>query len=400
MSPPTAHGTRCRICNSDALHELDNYRNLPRVTSDCRPWKAGGRLGVCHNCGAVQKLIDAVWTNEINQIYETYDIYHQSGGKEQVIFTAQGTSRPRSVSLLAHLEKILDLPRQANVLDFGCGRGAALTTFSSHHPQWKLFGAELSAQNLSLLKTIPGFVDLFTCTPAEIPMRFELITLFHVLEHVLDPVETLHDLYGRLSNTGAFFVQVPDGAKNPYDLVIADHLLHFSVGTLRSAARRAGCDIVELSDTVLPKELTLIAQGSQAKGGEITSPDLHLSVERVTAQLGWLFSQIQLANRIAKGSRRFGVFGTSISGTWLAGALGDQVSFFVDEDPARIGGLHMGQPVLAPDKVPTAADVFVPLIPEVAVSVTQRLSRRAGARFYTPLDSKKLDGNQELAGSC
>jgi hypothetical protein len=56
--------------------------------------------------------------------------------------------------------------------------------------------------------------------------------------------------------------------------------------------------------------------------------------------------------RLSPGSRPFGIFGTSIAGTWLYGELGDRTSFFVDEDPARAGKAHLGVRIIAPPNVP------------------------------------------------
>jgi hypothetical protein len=67
MSSTEAVGHECRICGSPALHEFERFRRLERVTSDSRPWKAGGRLTVCHECGAVQKLVDKDWLGEIGR---------------------------------------------------------------------------------------------------------------------------------------------------------------------------------------------------------------------------------------------------------------------------------------------------------------------------------------------
>ena len=37
---------RCSICGSGLLVEIAAFRQLRRVPSDCRPWPAGGRLGL------------------------------------------------------------------------------------------------------------------------------------------------------------------------------------------------------------------------------------------------------------------------------------------------------------------------------------------------------------------
>src|SRR6266700_3288895 len=96
---------RCQICGNSSLSEFARFRDLHRVTSDSRPWAAGGRIAVCRECSAVQKLVEEDWLDEISQIYRSYTIYHQAGGKEQPIFAGNGAApQPRSRSLIKYLE--------------------------------------------------------------------------------------------------------------------------------------------------------------------------------------------------------------------------------------------------------------------------------------------------------
>jgi SAM-dependent methyltransferase len=374
----------CKICGETALQEFIKFRDLKRVTSDSRPWGAGGKLLICLECGTIQKSAEAVWLNEISQIYESYAIYHQSGGREQPIFSRQGTlPQPRSRSLITYLDSKTCISPDASVLDFGCGTGAALKTYSECHPGWKLYGAELSSRNSALLRTIPGFTELFTCPPGDIPGCFEIITLIHSLEHVIEPVRLLQELATKLKDGGVLFIQVPNSDETPYDLVIADHIMHFTLSTLRFAARQAGLDVAESTDGVLPKELSLIARSNGVPSARDFRVEPGAAVARVDAQLGWLSTQMASATSIALESLNFGIFGTSISATWLAGPLLDRVSFFVDEDPDRIGRMHLERPILSPEQIAPDADVFVPLVTEIAESVVSRLSR-SGIRFYVP----------------
>jgi SAM-dependent methyltransferase len=333
----------------------------------------------------MQKVADASFLAEIGEIYGTYALYHQSEGAEQPIFCGNGGSVARSEHLAGYVQDRLGLPDKLALLDFGCGTGSALRTFSARHPGWTLHGAELSDANLATLKKIPGFAALFTCPPENIPRNFDLITLIHSLEHVLDPVATLAVLAGRLAQGGHIFVQVPDCGSTPYDLAIADHVSHFTLTSLGDAARMAGCKSLELSNSVLPKELTWIGSPGTGTGTEaLHKPrDSAALVAVAHRRVEWLADQVRESEAIARRSPQFGIFGTSISGTWLYAALGERVRFFVDEDPARVGRTHMGLPIVAPDAIPAGADVYIPLIPKVAAAVAARLSRH-GVRCHLP----------------
>jgi hypothetical protein len=94
---------------------------------------------------------------------------------------------------------------------------------------------------------------------------------------------------------------------------------------------------------------------------------------RVRSQLAWLQAMAEDASERAAGGR-FGIFGTSICATWLAGYLNEEVAFFVDEDPSRQGRQFMGRPVLAPQGVPAGSAVYLALTPEVAAKVARRLA--------------------------
>jgi SAM-dependent methyltransferase len=382
VSKESAHHNTCRICSSNDLSRVVGGETLPRVTSDARPRPAGATLVVCANCGATQKLPTDAFKREITEIYDTYQIYYQADGAEQPIFDiATGQGAPRSERLMAALTKMISVPQTGRMLDFGCGTGVALRSFVKLRPEWELNGADLGTASLPLLTQIKGFNRLYTCGAKDIPERFDIITMIHSLEHVLEPVETLNDLGGRLSPTGHLFVQVPDCRRNPYDLVISDHMLHFTLDTLRFAGERAGFRTQFASDSLLVKELSWLGVAAADQPAGMIDPAGEL--ERVQRHVDWLAEQIAAAQQLARTSRQFGIFGTSISGTWLYGALGGGVSFFVDEDPQRIGRTHMGLPILAPSEVAKTAHVFVPLIPEFAREVVRRLGK-FGVQFHTP----------------
>jgi SAM-dependent methyltransferase len=380
-SPIPAHV--CELCGAAALSEFTDYASLPRVTSDSKPFPSGGRLAVCTECGAIQKLVEPVWLDEINKIYGEFDIYHQAGGAEQPIFDIGGAGgRPRSARLMDYLVDELHLPDTGRILDFGCGNGAALASFGRRRPGWELYGSELSEATLPTLSRIPNFKRLFTGPPEEIPVKLDLIILIHALEHVIDPIKVLASLAGLLNAGGRVFVEVPNNAQTPYDLLVADHMTHFTPQSLGYAAARAGYRSLVLSDAVLPKELSWL--GQPAAGGVIAEkPEAGAGIALVNNHLAWIIQQAKQARSLAAEHRPFGIFGTSISATWLDNLLQGGVGFFVDEDRMRVGRQHMGRPILAPEQAPQGAAIFVPLIPSVAVAVARRLSRE-GVTYYTP----------------
>ena len=375
----------CQHCGATSLKEFPSFRTLPRVTSDAFSWPPGGRLAVCGACGAVQKIADTAWQAEIAEIYARYALYHQSQGAEQPIFSERTREpAPRSALIDLHIASHLSFPDDARVLDFGCGNGSALRTFSERHPQWRLHGAEISDAARDALSELPNFVALHDATaPERIEERFDLVTLIHSLEHIASPATLLRKLSSVLADEGVLVVQVPDCAATPFDLVVADHLLHFTAATLQALCARAGYETLEASNAISVKELSWIGRPCWSAPGQGTQETGPAVIARVAKQIAWLEAQVAAARALATASQRFGVFGTSISGTWLAGAVGGKVEFFIDEDASRTGGEHMGVPVYLPQDAPSNADIYVPLLPQSAAAVGARLQRR-GVSYHTP----------------
>lgn len=359
----------CLICGADALEAIEGFAELPRVTSDCKPWPAGGAMNCCGACGAIQKLADAKWFGEIEQIYRDYQIYELSGGSEQVIFSEAGVAAPRSKGLVDFIAANSGADRGGKLIDIGCGNGSQLKRFGAVLPNWRLYGSELSGSVRASLQTIPNFVELYTRPIRDVQERFDVVTMFHALEHMPDPLAALRDAAGLLNKGGRLFVEIPNAAISPFDLLVADHLLHFSPAHLGYLASRAGLSVSILRDDLVPKEITLLAE----LGGELRArPAPAATIEIVRSNVTWLTAMLAEAREVAGRAKTFGVFGTAISGMWLYGALRDKVSFFVDEDMSRVGNSFEGIPILSPAQAPTGSTVFVPLLPEVARRVVGR----------------------------
>lgn len=395
MTDPIAIGSACQICGSKGLELQTGFAALPRVTSDCKPWPAGGSLAVCGDCGAIQKIPDAQWQDEIRRIYGGYEIYHLSDGAEQVIFnTAGGEASPRSRLLVDFVAKTITLPAKGKLIDIGCGNGAALAGFSKKLPQWELYGNELSDRGLADLRKIPNFVALYTVNDVKaIPGRYDLVSMIHSLEHMPAPLSTLNAAARLLDDQGNVFIEVPDIETSPFDLLVADHLCHFSLDTLRYLAGRAGLAATTATTSVLGKEITFIGRSGHDAAPK---PVAAAGFRTARATVSWLQSVIDRAQALSNDGP-FGIFGTSISGMWLYGALGGRIDFFVDEDKSRIGRLYEGKPILAPQDAPARATVYVPLTPTVSEKVVARLSG-LGARFVPPPAWPKDESSTDSLG--
>jgi SAM-dependent methyltransferase len=101
-----------------------------------------------------------------------------------------------------------ELPTQIRMLDFGCGAGEYL--LRARKKGWSAFGVENNARarevaarhGLDVRPTLLG-ADGFK------PESFDYLRANHSLEHVLNPAETLADMWTALKPGGRLFIGVP-----------------------------------------------------------------------------------------------------------------------------------------------------------------------------------------------
>ena len=363
----------CHLCG-DLLIDIDAYKFAHQVTSDCRPWQGKNRLAFCSGCGVVQKPVSDFWLKEIREIYAVYAVYEQGGGAEQASFDAStGSAMARSQRIVAWLSKQGQLRDNGALLDIGCGNGSFLQAYGHSNPGWRMTGLELDARNKACVESIPGVTHLHVGPIDSLDHKFDLIVMIHALEHIPNPVAFLRSLLERLNPEGRLLIQVPDLAASPFDLLIADHCSHFSATALDRVVRSASYQVRRLDTTCVAKELTLLAEpaGPEVPIGKRMSASNDDDACSAKRHVEWMYQVLLQGQQVTAG---VGVFGTSISGTWLASALGDRVQFFVDEDPNRIGRSHLGKAIYSPAHAPDDMDILMPMRQEVAMVIAARLA--------------------------
>jgi SAM-dependent methyltransferase len=134
-----------------------------------------------------------------------------------------------------------------SVLEVGCGLGLMLAAFSQHG--WRATGIERNAEVIARIHPMPG-VEITTRAVEELPLeaRFDLIVMFHVLEHIGDPVQLLRGCARRLAPGGRLIVNVPNfgswqarfAGPKWLHLDVPRHLVHYTPKTLAATFERAG----------------------------------------------------------------------------------------------------------------------------------------------------------------
>ena len=165
---------------------------------------------------------------------------------------AEANARAMWASL--HAWALID-PPETSVLDIGCATGAFLS--EARTANWRVHGVEKAGSAAEVARRefgVPVENDL-----AEVPGTFGLVTMWHVLEHLLDPVDALVQARLKVASGGYLFIELPQwGAlgrrKNGSDwsqLRPPEHINFFSKSSLRFALESAGWDVTR-QETIQP----------------------------------------------------------------------------------------------------------------------------------------------------
>ena len=125
----------------------------------------------------------------------------------------------------------------------------------------------------------------------------------------------------------------------------------------------------------IKKELSLLYRNS--KQNEVSCSSFTIMdndiLEVRTALLeniSWLNKLIKHFVNMSKNSATScGIYGSSISATFLSMFIIDNIDFFVDNDVNRSGKNHLGRHILKPDEAPKDKIIFLPFRPDIAKNI-------------------------------
>lgn len=186
-----------------------------------------------------------------------------------------------------------------DLLDFGCGAAGFL--LKARTKARSVMGIELEARLQQhfinkKLEVVPRIGDLPT------NRQFDLVTAFHVIEHLQDPAHVLSELAKFCRQEGKIIIEVPsssDALLSLYQSVPFSeftywscHLYLFNADNLRILARKAGLQldyVKHIQRYPLSNHLYWLAKGSPGghqKWSYIDSPELSMAYEASLAAVG------------------------------------------------------------------------------------------------------------------
>lgn len=243
--------TKCNLCGFDSTEIVQHAEEPFEVVK-------------CKNCGLV-------YTNpqpDRDLVQEHYsEEYYEEWMKKQM--------DKRILMWKKRLKELLRYKSEGRLLDIGCGLGTFLKL--ARDRGFDVHGTEISEYACKYIRNTLN-IDVFWGELRDAPFEsqsFDVVTMWHTIEHVLDPKDTLHEVNKLLKNDGLLIVAAP----NLYNYITRvlyflakrkrlklfssqakePHLYHFSPNTLASMLEATGFDIekinLDLAQIQFPKKI-------------------------------------------------------------------------------------------------------------------------------------------------
>ena len=198
----------------------------------------------CLHCGYGVTLIDS-------KVFESGRYYPQSYYGDQRRFLPILETVFRLLSGVRKLRLKRATRKLGKVLDIGCGPGWFLD--SMRRSGWSVEGTEVTDFAARHAREHLGLT--VHTEEMDFPESFDIVSIWHVLEHVEDPVVTLRNIRSCIVEDGTLLLAVPNFSSleakitrgNWFHLDVPRHLHHFSKNSLYKIIENAGFRVERVS---------------------------------------------------------------------------------------------------------------------------------------------------------
>lgn len=366
---------KCNVCGAAGLETIYRSRGANCLTSLCQLRPGGVEVYFCGSCGHLGTAALA----DVDDFYESdYKILINSAEEDQIYETDGATIIYRTDHQMKVLKDKIAVRPDTVLLDYGSAKAEMSRRLKQDQPRLDVHLFDVSRMYLS-------FWDKFTTTdkqaihhtPEAWAGRFDLVTSYFAFEHIPDPAAAARHVASLLKPGGIFYAIVPDTFGNVADLIVADHVNHFTRASMTRLLADAGFGDLEIDAQAHRGAFVVTA----VKGGTPPPTATSTEVANLREEVGklaayWEHAGLQLAEaeraaaerRAADGSQA-AIYGAGFYGAFIYASLAhpETIACFLDRNPYQQGRTLFDVPIADPASMPdTVSTVYVGLNPAIA----------------------------------
>lgn len=360
----------CPICGESQAEVLLDLNEDSAVTSLGEIVNDGILIWICRDCGHAfkgpLKESEAFYSNE-------YTISTSSDDDDQIYsIGADGITTYRTQHQATLILRSTVLRHGARVLDYGCAKGLTSRWLLNERPDLQVFLYDVTEIHRDRWASL---VDPSRTASHVLPndwyRSFDLVFTMFTLEHMVKPSLELNTIAQLLRPGGIVHGVVPYPVDNWADLIVRDHVNHFSVTSMERILDRAGFGSIRIDTTSHDAAVTFTAELGGLKSDHVHLVHPPSRLEEIAGY--WSQRRVDIARfEETVAEKNSAIFGAGVNGAFIFNSISDRsrVRCFLDNSPHLRGTYRLGVPVIGPSELPDEVEVvYVALNPRVADQV-------------------------------
>lgn len=241
----------CKLCNQNLNNELNR-----KIISVKNPENKSETFNYifCQNCGI--GFLDNLEFVKTKENYDKDYNEYQNTPKQSFIEKALNFLYfPRD----SFVKKFIS--NKNSILDLGCGNGSFLYSVSSVFK--KVYGSEYNQYAVKIAKSKVRDMIVISEELHNIKEKFDVITMWHVLEHISNPMSYLNDVRNIMHKNSVLIIEVPNSSsfnfmifKANYQWIsLPEHLFFYNEMSLKYLLKAKE---LEIEDVFYPRMFPLL----------------------------------------------------------------------------------------------------------------------------------------------
>ena len=373
----------CCICQQPLEAPVFESNTAVSITSLCQVIEGYTRVWHCEGCGHTQTGL----LPSLEEFYaKDYNILIDNEEEDQLYAVREEGNIYRTEHQVATLLDKCDIPEGAQLLDYGCGKASTLKALCAQREDIVPHVFDVGEQYRRFWDTfVPAENQAVNFYPEEWSNRFDGIVSFFALEHVADPTAFVAKVYDLLREDGVFYFLVPNPYANTADLVVCDHVNHFSESSLHCLLAGAGFEVKLIDSNAHNSAWIILAEKRETPNYKKTGSSVVSEVKHMAAYWSEFGDLVRSFERSTEGEAA--IYGSGFYGTYIHVCVEDseQVVCFLDQNPHRQRQELLGKPIIAPNALPgSIRRLYVGLNPAVASEALDGLGWGRGLEVFYP----------------
>lgn len=158
-----------------------------------------------------------------------------------------------------YMESDIQIKADWEILDLACGYGFLIQMMSERG--YKVSGIEISENKLKICRERlkENFNRIFNVNlleqdvPKQLQGRFDIVTMFHVIEHISKPIEFVNKALKLLKPEGLLLMELPNVSNNMMEaseafndfFYIRDHVAYYTPELIAELVEKAGAKVIK-----------------------------------------------------------------------------------------------------------------------------------------------------------